>query len=164
MSAATLSILHVDDDPNDLLLLTHACTKANLPFRVASVADGEIAIDYLSGTGDYANRKLHPLPSLILLDLKLPRKNGFEVLSWIRGNPKFKRLLVYIFTASRHQEDVDHAYELGANAFLVKPVGFEALVDELKTLQQWLNLNEKPTSLIANNSCAHPATHGMLAG
>ncbi len=164
MSFATLYILHVDDDPNDLLLLAHACKAANFPCRIESATDGEMAIEYLSGEGNFANRKLHPLPSLVLLDLKMPRKSGFEVLSWIRHNPRLKRLPVFIFTSSRHQEDVDHAYELGANAFLVKPVGFERLVDELKGLEQWLNLNEKPSLPITNNCCASPAPHGMLVG
>jgi CheY-like chemotaxis protein len=123
-----------------------------------------MAIEYLSGVGNFANRKLHPMPSLILLDLKMPRKSGFEVLSWVRKNPNLKRLLVFIFTSSRHQEDVDHAYDLGANAFLVKPVGFERLIDELKALELWLSLNEKPSMPPANNSCAPPAPHGMLVG
>jgi CheY-like chemotaxis protein len=164
MSYSNISILHVDDDPNDLLLLAHACKAASLSCVVTSAADGEMAIEYLSGEGNFANRKLHPLPSLVLLDLKMPRKSGFEVLSWIRHHPKLKRMLVFIFTSSRHQEDVDHAYDLGANAFLVKPVGFERLVDELKALEQWLNLNEKPTLIPANNSCASPVPHGMLVG
>jgi CheY-like chemotaxis protein len=123
-----------------------------------------MAIEYLSGEGNFANRKLHPLPSLVLLDLKMPRKSGFEVLSWIRNHPKLKRTLIFIFTSSRHQEDIDRAYELGANAFLVKPVGFERLVEELKAVEQWLNLNEKPTLPTVNNSCAPPVPHGMLVG
>jgi CheY-like chemotaxis protein len=164
MSFATISILHVDDDPNDLLLMSHACKAANLACRVESAADGEMAIEYLSGVGNFANRKLHPMPSLILLDLKMPRKSGFEVLSWVRKHPNLKRLMVFIFTSSRHQEDVDHAYDLGANAFLVKPVGFERLVEELRALEQWLSLNEKPTLPHANNCCAPPAHHGMLVG
>ena len=162
MSLTPLAILHVDDDPNDLLLLAHACEAAKLGYRVESAADGEMAIEYLSGAGNFANRKTHPLPVLVLLDLKMPRKSGFEVLSWIRNHPKLKRMLVFIFTSSRQQEDIDHAYELGANAFLVKPVGFERLVEELKAVEHWLNLNEKPTLPVTNYCCMPPVSHGML--
>ncbi len=144
MKKPEFTILHVDDDPNDLLLLKHACRTASLDFAVESVTDGEAAIAYLSGTEPYSNRQRYPLPSLLLLDLKMPRKTGFEVLSWIREHPRLKRLPVFVFTSSKHQEDVDRAYELGANAYLVKPVGFDRLVEELKALQFWFGLNEKP--------------------
>ncbi len=163
MTTANFSILHVDDDQNDLILLEHACRAANLSYSVKSAADGDMAIAYLSGRGSYGNRLTHPLPALVLLDLKMPRKSGFEVLTWIRSQPSLKRMLVFIFTSSRHQEDIDKAYELGANAYLVKPVGFERLVDELKALDTWLMLNEKPTLLPTPLSCCLPvAAHGIL--
>ncbi len=163
MTAVKFSILHVDDDQNDLLLLEHACRAANLSYTVKSAPDGDMAIAYLSGRGSYGNRLTNPLPALVLLDLKMPRKSGFEVLTWIRNQPSLKRMLVFIFTSSRHQEDIDKAYELGANAYLVKPVGFERLVEELKALDTWLAMNEKPTLLPAPLSCCQPATpHGML--
>jgi CheY-like chemotaxis protein len=139
------NILHVDDDANDLLLLKHACRTANLNYCVEGANDGEIAISYLSGRDPYANRQQYPVPDLLLLDLKMPRKTGFEVLQWIRDQPSLRRMLVFVFTSSRHQEDIDRAYELGANGYLVKPVGFERLVEELQALNQWLGLNERPT-------------------
>jgi CheY-like chemotaxis protein len=92
----------------------------------------------------------------------MPRKTGFEVLSWIRNEPSLRRILVYIFTSSRHQDDIDRAYELGANAYIVKPVGFERLVEELKAVDLWLRLNEKPTLHSSLNSCASVAAHGIL--
>ncbi len=162
MTATNLSILHVDDDQNDLLLLEHACKAANLTYTVKSAADGELAIAYLSGRGIYGNRLANPLPSLVLLDLKMPRRSGFEVLTWIRNQPSLKRMLVFIFTSSRHQEDIDRAYELGANAYLVKPVGFERLVDELKALDAWLNMNERPSFQNSLNCCLAPAGHGII--
>ena len=142
---ANWTILHVDDDANDLLLVKHASKAANLTCGLESAADGEVAIAYLRGDEPYANRQRYPMPNLLLLDLKMPRKTGFEVLGWIRDQSILKRLPVFVFTSSRHQEDIDRAYDLGANAYLVKPVGFDNLVEELKSLQQWLQLNERPT-------------------
>lgn len=162
MSAVSLPILHVDDDQNDLVLLEHACRAADLSYLVKTAADGEMAIAYLSGRGLYANRNEYPLPAVILLDLKMPRKTGFEVLSWIRSQPALKRIPVFIFTSSRHQEDIDRAYELGANAYLVKPVGFERLVEEIRALDLWLTLNEKPTLQNTLGYCAAPVANGML--
>jgi CheY-like chemotaxis protein len=163
MIAANMSILHVDDDHNDLLLLEHACKAAKLSYLVKSAADGDMAIDYLSGNGSFSNRLAYPLPAIVLLDLKMPRKSGFEVLTWIRSNPELRRMPVFIFTSSRHQEDIDRAYELGANAYLVKPVGFERLVEELKALDVWLSMNERPTFQHSQNCCVHPVAHGIVA-
>ena len=139
------TILHVDDDPNDSLLLRHACRAASLNYGIECVSDGEVAMAYLTGKEPYANRQQYPMPNLVLLDLKMPRKTGFEVLEWLRREPSLRRLVVFVFTSSRHQEDIDRAYELGANGYLVKPVGFDRLVDDLKAVNQWLELNERPT-------------------
>jgi CheY-like chemotaxis protein len=137
-------ILHVEDDPNDVLLFQRAFRKANLAVNIQSVTDGDKAVAYLSGAEDYADREKFPLPALILLDLKMPRKSGLEVLAWIRGQEKIRRLLVVIFTSSKHDEDINRAYDLGANSYLVKPVGFDMLVDVAKLLHQyWLTTNER---------------------
>ena len=162
MSTQAFFMLHVDDDSNDLLLLEHASRAAGMDYLIQSCNDGETAIAYLSGNGVYADRKLHPLPTLVLLDLKMPRQSGFEVLAWIRNHPYFKKLMVIVFTSSRHQEDVDRAYALGANAYLVKPVGFDRLVEVIKILDAWLKLNEKPTIPPLFSYCPPPAVHGML--
>ena len=138
-------LLHVEDDPNDVLLLQRAFRKANATLNIQSVTDGDKAVAYLSGAAEFADREKHPLPNMVLLDLKMPRKSGLEVLAWIRAEQKLRRLVVIIFTSSKHDEDVNKAYDLGANSYLVKPVGFDMLVDLCKMLQQyWINTNERP--------------------
>ena len=137
-------LLHVEDDPNDVLLLQRAFRKANAPLAIQSVNDGDRAVAYLSGAGEFADREKFPLPAVILLDLKMPRKSGLEVLAWIRSDPKLRKLVVIIFTSSKHDEDVNKAYDLGANSYLVKPVGFDMLVDYAKLINlYWINTNER---------------------
>src|SRR5689334_7620147 len=115
MSSQLFTILHVEDDPNDVLLVQRALKKANASSTIQSVSDGDRALAYLGGAQDYANREKFPFPQLVLLDLKMPRKSGLEVLSWIRSQPMLKRVLVVIFTSSKHDQDINNAYELGAN-------------------------------------------------
>jgi len=142
-----LLILHVEDDPNDVLLLQRACKKAGLNVQIEAVGDGDKAVNYLSGAEPYSNREQHPLPTLVLLDLKMPRRSGLEVLAWIRSQPSLRRLLVAVFTSSKHDEDINKAYELGANSYLVKPVGFDALVELMKMVNQyWFTINERPSA------------------
>ncbi|HYE30748.1 MAG TPA: response regulator [Methylomirabilota bacterium] len=142
-----LLILHVEDDPNDVLLLQRACKKAGLNVQIEAVGDGDKAVNYLSGVEPYSNREQHPLPTLVLLDLKMPRRSGLEVLAWIRAQPALRRLLVAVFTSSKHDEDINKAYELGANSYLVKPVGFDALVELMKMVNQyWFTINERPSA------------------
>jgi CheY-like chemotaxis protein len=139
------TILLVEDDPNDVLLIQRAFRKANLINPIQVVGDGEEAVSYLSGEGSYADRRRYPLPILVLLDLKLPRKSGFEVLEWLRGEPDLKRLPVVVFTSSTEGLDVNRAYDLGANSYLVKPVSFKDLLEMVKTLHlYWLIFNKKP--------------------
>jgi CheY-like chemotaxis protein len=138
-------LLHVEDDPNDVLLLQRAFRKANAALAIHAVTDGDKAVAYLSGAEEFADREKYPLPSVVLLDLKMPRKSGLEVLQWIRGDQALRRAIVIIFTSSKHDDDVNKAYEIGANSYLVKPVGFDMLVDLAKTIQQyWINTNERP--------------------
>ena len=138
-------LLHVEDDPNDVLLLQRAFRKANMQISIQAVTDGDKAVAYLSGAGEYANREKYPLPNVVLLDLKMPRKSGLEVLEWIRGQQSVRRLIVIIFTSSKHDEDVNKAYDLGANSYLVKPVGFDMLVEVAKLIQSyWIDRNERP--------------------
>lgn len=140
------TILYVDDDENDALLLRHALRCAKLPFKVQVVNDPENASAYLSGQGIYCDRKLYPMPALVLLDLKMPRMNGLEVLEWIRNQPFLKRLVVVVFTASNQAVEVNRAYEMGANSYLVKPVELESLVEIVKGMAAyWMNLNQSPT-------------------
>lgn len=140
-------ILHVEDDPNDALLFQHACNKAGIGFDLRSVNDGDQAIAYLRGTGNFSDRSQNPFPSLILLDLKMPRLSGFDVLAWIRNENPFKSTPVIILTSSNHETDIKRAYDLGANSYLVKPVGFDALVEVARTIHAyWAHINEHPAA------------------
>ncbi len=143
MSRAT--ILHVEDDSNDAILFQHACRAANIDCGLQVVTDGDEALAYLRGEQQYANRGKYPLPQLVLLDLKTPRMNGFEVLDYVRKDERFRRLPVIVLTSSNHESDVHRAYEMGANSYLIKPVDFDALVELAKTLHRyWLVLNKGP--------------------
>jgi CheY-like chemotaxis protein len=146
MGANGATILHVEDDPNDVLLIGRAFRKAELAAQIQVVNDGEQAVQYLGGTHAFAQREKFPLPALVLLDLKLPRKSGIEVLEWIRAQPGLRRLPVIMLTASKQPVDVNRAYDLSVNAYLVKPVNFDALVELVKTIDKfWLRANERPT-------------------
>lgn len=138
-------ILLVEDNPKDVLLIQRAFRKANLSVPLQVVGDGEAAVQYLSGQEPYGDRNCYPLPVLILLDLKLPRKSGTEVLAWLQQQPVLKRLPVVVLTSSKEYADINNVYDLGANAYMVKPVAFDNLVDIVKTLNMhWLIFNEKP--------------------
>src|SRR5947209_5396717 len=140
-------ILLVEDDPNDVLLLERSFEKAGLRNVLKIVLDGGQAIDYLSGRGIYADREQYPLPFLLLLDLKMPGTDGFEVLQWLRAEAELKRLLVVVLTSSNLQSDVDRAYELGANSYLVKPVGFDEMVHLVQRFEiYWTEINRTPSS------------------
>jgi len=139
-------ILLAEDDSNDVLLIQRAFAKAGLRDVLKVVRDGEQALEYLSGRGVYGNREKYPMPFLVLLDLKMPGTNGFEVLQWVRGEPDLRRLLVVVLTSSNLQADVDRAYELGANSYLVKPVEFEEMVNLIKRFEAyWAEINRTPT-------------------
>jgi len=145
MGNNALTILHVEDDPNDVLLIARAFRKVEVAARIQVVNDGEQALHYLSGSNSFSDRENFPLPSLVLLDLKLPRKSGIEVLEWIRSRPGLKRIPVVMLTSSKQAVDINRAYDLGVNAYLVKPVNFDGLVDMVKTLDAfWLRSNERP--------------------
>ena len=145
MNTTANRVLLVEDDPNDILLTRRAFRKAELPEPIAIVEDGEQAVAYLSATGQFADRRAHPLPDLVLLDLKLPRMSGLEVLTWLRKQPKLQRLPVIVLTSSRETADVNRAYELGANSYLLKPVTFDALARIVSDLDRyWGELNIRP--------------------
>ena len=140
-------ILLAEDDANDVVLLERAFEKAGLRPSLKLVRDGEQAIQYLSGQGVYADRKKFPLPFLLLLDLKMPGTDGFEVLQWLRQKPDFKRLLIVVLTSSNLQSDVDRAYDLGANSYLVKPVSFDEMANLIKRFEMyWTEINRTPTA------------------
>lgn len=115
------SVLYVEDDENDALLLQLAYKQTNLPYSLKIVSNGQEAVDYLAGNGSFGDREINPLPCLILLDLNLPIKTGFEVLRWIREQEQFNMLPVIIYTASPQDRDRELATSLGANDYYVKP-------------------------------------------
>lgn len=147
MSAVKVcTVLLAEDDDNDVFFLERAFKQAQIANPLVRAKDGEEAIAYLQGKGAYADREKHPLPQLMLLDLKMPRKNGFEVITWVRSQPGLKRLPIVVLTSSKEDPDVNRAYEIGANTYLVKPVKFEGLVEMMQALNMyWLLLAEKPT-------------------
>lgn len=145
MGNQNCTILLVEDNTDDVFLIQRAFRTANLANPIRVIGDGEEAIAYLGGQGRYTDRARYPLPVLLLLDLKLPRRSGLEVLEWRLTQPGLRRLPTVVLTSSRENVDVNRAYDLGANSYLVKPVAFEALMDIVKTLNlYWLILNEPP--------------------
>jgi CheY-like chemotaxis protein len=136
-------LLIAEDDENDVFFLKHAFQQAEIKNQLHFVHDGQEAIDYLAGIGEFSNRTQYPLPALLILDLKMPRKTGMEVLKWLADQPELRRLPVVVFTSSAHQKDVERAYELGANAFVVKPSTNSRRLDLAKVIKGfWLDFNE----------------------
>src|SRR5436190_12090392 len=136
------AILLVEDDDADILLLRRAFRNARIANPLIEVRDGQAAIQYLSGEGPYADRIRYPIPFLILLDLRLPKLSGFEVLAWIREQPELVDLIIVVLTGSDHVPDVSKAHELGANSYLVKPGTFDELVEMVRRINgRWLSLD-----------------------
>ena len=133
------TVLHIDDDPNDSELLRAAAHRAGIPLSVQNIEDADQAVAYLAGKAPYENRERFPLPSLILLDLKMPRATGFEVLRWVRSHPKHSNLPIVVLSGSELHEDMRQAYSIGADSYVVKPIGFDALVSLVQNLHvTWL--------------------------
>ena len=138
-------ILVVEDREDDIRIILKAFEQAKLVNPVQLVRDGDEAISYLKGQGKYSNRAEYPLPDLVLLDLKMPRMDGFDVLRWIREQPGLMGLRIVVLTTSEQISDVNLAYQLGANSYLVKPVNFADFVQTTKTLHgYWLWMSKAP--------------------
>jgi CheY-like chemotaxis protein len=127
-------ILLVEDDVNDVFFFERAVKKAGVPRGVQVARDGQEAVVYLSGEGEFADRKKYPLPCLVVLDLNMPNKNGFEVLEWLRQTSALDRLPAVILTSSQAEKDRQRAYDLGAKAYYVKPSDPAQLVEILKLM------------------------------
>ncbi len=138
------TILLVEDDPNDVVLLQRALRKNQIDNPVVALPDGDEAIAYLSGDGKYSDRQVHPFPKVIMLDLKMPRRGGLEVLEWLREHPQYKVIPTIVLTSSKINEDVMKAYGLGANSYMVKPANFEELQRMIKTAHEYWSFCLKP--------------------
>jgi CheY-like chemotaxis protein len=139
-------ILLVEDNADDVALTLRALKKSNVPNEVIVIGDGAEAQDYLYGQGAYEGRDIQMQPSLVLLDLNLPKVNGLDVLKQIRANPVTRCLPVVILSTSMEQKDLISSYELGANSYIRKPVDYKYFVDVIKLLgRYWTELNEVPS-------------------
>ena len=138
-------ILLVEDDPADAALITRAFERTGVENAIRRVKDGEEALGYLTGAGAFADRKQHPVPAVILLDLNLPRFNGYQLMIWLRMQPELKRIPAVVLTESRDSDSINRAYDAGANSYLVKPGDAEEIVRMVDMVRQyWMSLNEPP--------------------
>ena len=138
-------ILLVEDREDDVVLVRRALSRGFLDNPMHVVRSGEEAISYLQGEGKYSNRAEYPLPDLVLLDLKMPGMDGFGVLEWIRNQEGLRGMRVVVLTSSEQMRDVNRAYQLGANSFLVKPTDFDDYIHVTRVLREyWLTLDRAP--------------------
>ena len=138
-------ILLVEDDENDVYFFERAAKQSEILESLKVVRDGQSAIDYLSGGGEFSDRVRFPIPCLIVLDLKMPRKTGMEVLEWLRADASLRTIPVIVFSSSAQGDDVEQAYRLGANAFVVKPAALAKRNEFVQLLKGfWLDWNLPP--------------------
>ncbi len=144
MPGHELPILLAEDDKNDIFLMRRAFDSAGFHNPLFVVHNGQEVIDYLQGTAEFQNRRKFPLPGLLLLDLKMPLMDGFDVLDWLRQRPQFERLPVIVLTSSKIDSDIGKSRALGAHGYRVKPNGFEELVRLLDEVRKsWINPGAK---------------------
>jgi CheY-like chemotaxis protein len=147
------TILIAEDSGEDVLMLKRAFHNARIANPLIEVRDGEQAMHYLSGVGVYADRARYPIPFLMLLDLRMPKMSGFEVLERVREQPALHELIVVVLTGSDNIRDVNRAHELGANSYLIKPGNFDELVEMVKRIEgHWLMLGKAPEQPNSRNS------------
>lgn len=133
-------ILAAEDDASDRIILEMAFQRAKLPYPLVVVHDGQEAVDYLCGNGQYADRAAHPLPALLLLDLKMPRMDGLDVLAWLAQQPDFKKLPVVVLSSSGAEQDMNKALQLGAREYFVKPHSLHELTKIANEIHaRWLS-------------------------
>jgi len=142
------NILLIEDNPDDIELTIRAFKKNNLKNEIIVIKDGEKAVDYINCTGEYIERDQNKQPAVILLDLKLPKVDGIEILRQIKTNPKMKVIPVVILTSSLEEKDIENGYSYGANSYIRKPVDFNKFQEAVQYLGiYWLLLNELPREL-----------------
>jgi two-component system response regulator len=148
-----IEILLVEDNPNDVELILHVFQWCNLKERVHVAWDGAEALDYIFGTGAYSGRNVEDIPNVILLDLKLPKINGIEVLRRIKKNPMTCTIPVVVLTSSSEERDIVESYNLGVNSYIVKPVQFDQFANVIRELgQYWHMINQPPRRKNADDS------------
>jgi len=144
MEDSSYSILLVEDDENDAMLLRMAFERNGIANPVQWVKDGLEAVAYLNGDGIYADREKFPFPEVLLLDLKMPRMSGLELLAWIGEHPEFRVIPTIIMTSSRQELDIETAYKLGANTYMTKPIAFDELAQMVKLTHEYWAISAKP--------------------
>jgi two-component system response regulator len=146
MNNEEIEILLIEDSDLDAEITIRALRKSNVAENIVRLDDGAEALDFLFGNGDYADRNTAHKPKLILLDLKMPKVDGIEVLEKIKANPDTSRIPVVVLTSSREDPDIDKCYRLGANSYIVKPVGFDNFSKAISQLgMYWMLINQPPT-------------------
>ncbi|RIK05913.1 MAG: two-component system response regulator [Acidobacteria bacterium] len=141
-----VEILLVEDNPADEELAIHALQRNNLANNIYVVRDGQMALDFLFQRGEYEGRNGQNAPKLVLLDLKLPKVDGLEVLRQVKGDPSTKSIPIVVLTSSREERDIVESYQLGVNSYIVKPVDFEQFTESVRQLGlYWLLLNQHPS-------------------
>ena len=144
-------VLLVDDREDDILLTQQAFARATVPNQLMVVRDGAEAIAYLRGDGKYGNRAEFPFPDLLLLDINMPKVDGFGVLQWVRSNPDLQNLRVVMLTTSDEMTDIDKAYQMGVNSYLVKPVRFKSFVELVGFLLRFWFENSRAPSVASKD-------------
>lgn len=145
MTIPSETILIVEDEESDVLFLKRALAKIGVPNPIRSVTNGEEAVAYLQGTGDFADRKANPFPRVVVTDLKMPQMGGLQLLKWIHDHPPFRVVPTIVFTSSTAQSDVNEAFRLGAGAYFVKPVEFRELERIAKIMTDYWRASLLPT-------------------
>ena len=150
MQTKDFTVLLVEDDLNDIFFVKRAFKIAKIENPLQVVTDGQEAMQYLRGEGKYADRATHPLPKLIVMDIKMPRKSGFDVLQWVKNDGPLRRIPIVIVSSSDNPADINHAYELGANAYMIKPMDLRAVEHLFSSITHYWGLEcAKPVLEIA---------------
>jgi CheY-like chemotaxis protein len=152
MDGTNYIILAAEDEENDAMLLQRAFRKNNILNPIHWVKDGMQAVAYLQGEGEYADRSRFPFPSVIMLDLKMPRMGGLEVLEWMRDNLDYQVIPTIVMSSSQEEPDIQKAYALGANTYMLKPPDFDTLVTMVKITHDYWTMSIKPRTKWSNCS------------